>query len=409
MEHSDDIEIYSEPIRDFLEKIPSWLIRWGTSIVFVIVFVLFVLSYFIDYPDIVKAPLKLTSLDAPKPIIARATGKLQKLFIENNQEVKEGQILGYVESTTNYAAVLEVEKKGITNYNLGELQPSYQIFDEARTQYLSFKKQGLYKKRRELLLKDLVDLKQLAVNTSDQIQILQKDLDITENEYNVNKKLLEQKVIAPLELRREESKYLAKKFPLKSLETTLINNSIAQTAKQKELLDLDKTISEQENLYLQAKKTFQSNIDEWKKQYLLIAPSTGKISFSNLIQERVQVEENQELFNIIPIDEQVIGTIQIPQENFGKVKEGQKVIIKFNSYPFHEFGIVEGRIIMISLIPNPKDESYMAKISFPKGLQTSYNKQIKYHNGMKANAEIITEDMKLIVRILYNLKKVFER
>jgi multidrug efflux pump subunit AcrA (membrane-fusion protein) len=409
METVEDVEIYSESVRDFLERIPSWLIRWGISVVFLIVSALLGLTYIIHYPEMVVAPLKLTSIDAPKPILARTDGKLMQLLVVDNQKVTKGKVLGYIESTADYQAVLEVEKSGKSSGNLGEIQPAYQIFDQAQTQYFAFKRQGFYDKRKTLLQKDLADLQRLATNLEEQKVIQQEDFKISENEYQVQKKLAEQKVIAPLELKREESKFIAKKLPLKNLESSLINNSTAQTAKTKELMDLEKTISEQENLYQQAKNTFKSALDAWKQRYVLTASADGILSFSSLIQEKMQVAVNQELFNISSNHEEVLGTIQIPQENFGKVKEGQTVLIKFNSYPFQEFGAVKGQISMISLIPNPQQETYMAKIIFPNGLKTNYNKQITYRNGMKATAEIITEDIRLIERLLYNFRKAVSR
>ena len=211
------------------------------------------------------------------------------------------------------------------------------------------------------------------------------------------------------EIKREESKYIAKKLPLKNLESAIINNSTAQTSKEKELMDLEKTISEQENLYLQAKNTFQSAVNAWKQRYVLVASTEGQISFSGLIQEKMQVLNNQEIFNIASKQEQHLGTIQVPQQNFGKVKEGQEVLIKFNAYPFQEFGLVKGKIAMIASIPNSQENTYLATITFPKGLKTTYNKQITYHNGMKATAEIITEDMRLIERLLYQFRRATSR
>ena len=154
-------------------------------------------------------------------------------------------MLGYIESTTDYQTVLEAEKSGKSSGNLGELQPAYQIFDQAQTQYFAFKQQGFYDKRKSLLQKDLTDLQRLAINLEEQKIIQQEDFKISENEYQVQKQLAEQKVIAPLELKREESKFIVKKLPLKNIESSLIINSTAQTAKTKELMDLGKTISEQ--------------------------------------------------------------------------------------------------------------------------------------------------------------------
>lgn len=409
METAEDLEIYSESIRDFLERIPTWIIRWGITVLSFIILALLGLSYLIHYPEIINAPFTLTSIDAPKQIVARTDGRLLKLYITNNQKVTKGQVLGYLESTADYGEVLKAEQTGKSTGNLGELQSAYQIFNQAQTQYFAFKQQGFYEKRKQFLQKDLTDLQKLAQNITEQQAIQTEDFKISESEYATHKKLFEQKVIAPLEFKREESKYIAKKIPLKNLESAIINNSTAQTSKEKELMDLGKTISEQENLYLQARNTFQSAINTWKQRYVLVASTEGQITFSGLIQEKMQVMNNQEIFNIASKQEQHLGTIQVPQQNFGKVKEGQEVLIKFNAYPFQEFGLVKGKIAMIASIPNSQENTYLATITFPNGLKTTYNKQLTYHNGMKATAEIITEDMRLIERLLYQFRRATSR
>ena len=89
-----------------------------------------------------------------------------------------------------------------------------------------------------------------------------------------------------------------------------------------------------------------------------------------------------------------------------KIKIGQKTIIRFNSYPSEEYGTVVGEISYISEIP-AKDNTYLAKISLPNGLTTTYNKNLTFRNGMLANVEIITEDRTLASKILYQFRRTF--
>ncbi|MCD0472587.1 HlyD family secretion protein, partial [Flavobacterium sp. JAS] len=42
-------------------------------------------------------------------------------------------------------------------------------------------------------------------------------------------------------------------------------------------------------------------------------------------------------------------------------------------------------------------------------LETSYKKQIVFQQEMKGSAEIVTEDLRLIERILYQFKNIFEQ
>lgn len=96
--------------------------------------------------------------------------------------------------------------------------------------------------------------------------------------------------------------------------------------------------------------------------------------------------------------------INIPQNNFGKIESGQKVKLKFASYPYQEFGALEGKLGLINRIPT--DSGFVAKVNLPKGLLTNYNKEIAYHTGLSATAEIVTANTSLAERIFNQLISV---
>jgi HlyD family secretion protein len=97
----------------------------------------------------------------------------------------------------------------------------------------------------------------------------------------------------------------------------------------------------------------------------------------------------------------------IPQSNFGKASIGRLVLLKFQSYPFQEYGSVQGRIEFISHIPDEK--GYLAKVSFTNGLTTTYKKKIQYRDGLTASAEVITQDMRLLDRLYYSIWSQLKR
>ena len=101
-----------------------------------------------------------------------------------------------------------------------------------------------------------------------------------------------------------------------------------------------------------------------------------------------------------------MGKAQLPIERSGKVKTGQRVIIRFNNFPDQEFGIVNGIVNSISLVP--LENFYQVDIGLPDGLRTNYGKTLPVTHEMKASAEIITEDLRLIERFFMPLKKVFK-
>ena len=83
----------------------------------------------------------------------------------------------------------------------------------------------------------------------------------------------------------------------------------------------------------------------------------------------------------------------------------KKVLIKLDNYRFQEYGIVEGRVQNISLSSDDKG-NYYVDVVLPKGLKTSYNKTLVFDKELRGNAEIVTQDLRLIERFFYQIRKL---
>ncbi|GAB3734522.1 hypothetical protein GCM10027594_16100 [Hymenobacter agri] len=414
----------SEELDDIISTPPAWIVQWGITLFFLLLLAAIAGSWLIHYPDLVQVPLQLTTVNAPKPVNAKGEGTLVKLLTKEGDSVRAYQILAYLESTGDHAQILAFEKelnqlrydvsKNSTSQHtfhtdhLGELQTSYQEFEQAYTQYLSFQKAGFFPRKRLMLVKEIVDLTSLNANLGAQQQIHHRDLDLAQKEFNIQKALLQQGVIAPTDLRKQESQLLNKQLAYKQAESLLIQSYTTQTAKRKELLELDKLVAEQKSVFEQAINTLRSSIDAWKNRYVVVAPIGGRVFFSSILEEKQTLRANQELFYIDPQNSAYYGEAIIPQVNIGKVRVGQTAQIKLAGYPFEEFGMINGRVSYISQISS-KENGFMAKIILPNGLVTTYGKNIAYRNGISATASIITEDSRLIEKIFYNFRKALAR
>lgn len=67
--------------------------------------------------------------------------------------------------------------------------------------------------------------------------------------------------------------------------------------------------------------------------------------------------------------------------------------------------IVEGEVAKISLTPDDVG-NYYVDIVLPKGLKTSYNKTLPFDKELTGNADIVTQDMRLIERFFYQVRKL---
>ncbi len=86
----------------------------------------------------------------------------------------------------------------------------------------------------------------------------------------------------------------------------------------------------------------------------------------------------------------------------GKVKEGQAVNIRLENFPFEQFGMLHGQVSGISSLPI--DGKYLLTIDLPRGLVTTMNRELKFKQQLTGTTQVITEDLRLIERFIYQLR-----
>ncbi len=423
-DYPEDQERHSDDVQDIITAIPPWILRWGITLFFMVLVLIIGLSALIRYPDIIKTSLKIDSPNSPKPVVAKISGKLINLLVKENEQVKAGESLAFIESTANHNEVLRLlaslqaiqsqlqSSKPVSytaflqaeNAQLGELQAAYQVFFQEYLLYRSSINNGFYVKKKAFLQTDLTSLNKQTSQLNAEKSIQQRDLALADDEYKMHQKLAAQKVETSAELRQEESKYLAKKSPLVQTDASLIAASSNYQAKEKEIIELDNQILEEKGKFSQALNSLVSQAQDWKSKYILTASQAGKVTFAGIIQRNQVLAPNQEIFYINPGNEQFFGEMAIPQNNMGKVKEGQQVLVKLKSYPFEEYGMIRGKISYISDVPY-KDSVFISKVDFKIKNSSDQKRPIHLKQGMMADAEIITQEATIFQRLSRNIIK----
>jgi HlyD family secretion protein len=164
---------------------------------------------------------------------------------------------------------------------------------------------------------------------------------------------------------------------------------------------------QQKNLFVESLHTLQSQVADWQKKYLLIAPVAGTFSLNGFLQEKQQLQANQLVGTISPANSSFYAEIQIPQASFGKVNTNQVVQIKLESYPHEQYGMLKGHLAFVS--NRGTDSGFLGKVVFENGLVTNFKKQIEFRQGLTAKAEIITADKRLFDRLIESFRKLVSR
>jgi multidrug resistance efflux pump len=100
-EHLEKIELRSEEVQEILNKVPHWMIRWGNLLLLLLIVLLFIISWFVKYPDIISSEAIITTEIPPQKEFAKVTGKIDTIFVKDNHKVIKNQSLAIIENTAN--------------------------------------------------------------------------------------------------------------------------------------------------------------------------------------------------------------------------------------------------------------------------------------------------------------------
>ncbi|TCD20387.1 HlyD family efflux transporter periplasmic adaptor subunit [Pedobacter psychrodurus] len=436
-----DSEIYhhkqrTEQVQHIIERMPTKFGFWVSIIVGFIFTLMFVFGWLVRYPDVVPGQIVINSNISPIKLVANGSGKLKLNGIKSMDVVKEGQIIAYIENPTNPAIVFYIDsmlkninpsKESIltlknrlpSTLSLGELNSKYYAFVSSLQEYTNYKYDKLFDKQGQNLANLLVEQEKAMESAKTRVEMANKSLTYAHKFYQRDSTLFKNKVISEAELDKTEMSYIANKDALQAAINNLVQTkqSSQQTEGKIQELDIQKPEKNSElNIKLiSAYNDLVDNIKSWEQRYVFRAPFGGKVQFLKFYNENQFLQSGEQVFTIIPNNEEPLGQVVLPANGSGKVKIGQEVIVKLDNYPYMEYGSIKGHVTSISLTTNTEKtekgdmETYLALVKFDDGLKTNYGKKLDFKAEAKGSAEIITNDRKLIQRLFDNLKYVVNK
>jgi multidrug resistance efflux pump len=427
----DKIEVRSDEVQEILGQTPRWIIRWGITVLFGVLSMFLFSSWFFKYPEIITAPIAMTTENPPTPIIARTNGKITLLFVSDKEKVHSDQYLAYIENPAKFINFLETKQKLdslenlIVNYNinsinidlktdysLGDLQIGYSNFIKEIKAYKDFEKLKFHQRK-------INSFKQQIEKYTIYKNGLQEQSEIIKNEHLLNKKqfyrdslLYSQKLIPAAEFEKSEKVFLQSRCSVQDASNTIISTQIRINELEQSILELELDYAKQKNsLNNELKSEYHNLLGQYsvfEHNYILKSPVEGTVAFTKYWSTNQSVTSGELVFTVISSKpKEIIGKVKLPLQRSGKVKVGLKVIIKLDNYPYNEYGVLLGSIKSISLVPS--DNSYIVEVDLKNGLMSNYNKVLEFTQEMQGSAEIITEDMRLIERLVQPIKYILKK
>jgi HlyD family secretion protein len=294
---------------------------------------------------------------------------------------------------------------------LGDIQSDYSSFVRLYNDYFSFLRLKLYPKKITSLQKQVKMNRIYYERLWAQKQDMEADYKLINKQYKRDSLLFVKSVLSDLDLEKSKTLLIQKKYNLNVSRTLLAETQSSTIKMEQDVVDAEMEYANQtkkaQNSLIEAMNVLKSRLAFWEQSFVIKSPIAGKVSFANFWSKNQQVKKDEVVFTVIPEKQsQIIGRISLPVKGAGKVAIGQKVNIRFENFPYMEFGYLKGKVKNISLMPS--NENYIVEVELPQDMKTNYDIPLNFSQEMKGSAEIITEDLRLIQRFFNPLKSLLK-
>lgn len=420
----------TEEVSDIINRVPQRsakiVVIYLTSFIILLLF----LGFIIKYPESVSGVVTINAIQSPVRLTAPNTGRLH-LLAENNEEIKEGKIVAYIESGVDIKAFFYIDslmKYGpyellnlvipkSSHLGLGEITFHFLTLLNNIEIYNLYNKNNSFKPRMQRLLVQKSGDERLLEYLKFQSGIQYESKNILAlNFFKDSVQYYELKSINEAEFLKSKIAVLNATQNLNSLkieiEKTII--LIRDIEEQIFLLKIEETEYEQ-NLSMNLISSYhelENQISQWKQRYAIIAPYSGNLEVLRFLKENTFLNKGEEVCALIPKKNPVMAIVLIQPLGAGKVTLGQEVIIRLDDFPYVEFGTITGKVKSISMLTNSTQEfnspkevhTYQVIVELQDQLKTNYGTYLKFKHDLRGVAQILVKKRKLAERLFDNLK-----
>jgi len=402
----------SDIANSFMSKMPSSLARatlYGMLglIVFAIVW-----AYFGQTDITVNAKGLLVPKGDVKHIMTSKEGVVKKITAYEGMHVKKGEILLQLDTNIHSDTFNQLS-------NFQEL--------------LSLKNSEIIKKNTMLTLsinelertKSVIQ-KEITTKNS-MLKTYKNSFERITEQYNIFSKMFENGLISKIEMLREKDSLEKARIKIEEITTDIetykarqderVNSTKSQILQikveieriQNEINDAQRNI---EVLSLKYDKSSGFDPQSDKAQYDVIrAPVNGIISFSAVHYEKDYLKPGIKVFSILPDNRPLVAKIEIPNTGIGQIKLGQEVKIKYDAYPYQQFGVGEGVLVQVAPNSTEKDSKkqefvYESTVELKNTTIVKSGDDYPLFAGLTLTAEIVVDKKRILQFVLDFLKGV---
>ncbi|MEO1375387.1 MAG: HlyD family efflux transporter periplasmic adaptor subunit [Cyanobacteria bacterium J06635_10] len=252
-------------------------------------------------------------------------------------------------------------------------------------------KQDIAKDKQRMYEQSQSDIEQARLRLAEQQSSYQRTIDQTKAD-------IEQ---AKLRLKEQERSY----------QTLTHSGKLAILRTEEQLKNLETEVTTVKAEIAQSKSQIQA-LEFQISQRDLKATVSGRLFQLPIEKSGSVVQSGTMIAEIAPEDSPLIVRAQMATNQSGSLQKGLAVKVKFDAYPFQDYGVIEGKLLKISPTtlevdtPNGKVAAYDLEIALNQNCIPSGNKCIALRPGDTATAEVIVRQRRIIDFLLDPFKQL---
>ena len=168
-----------------------------------------------------------------------------------------------------------------------------------------------------------------------------------------------------------------------------------------EITQINAKIAETQNLLVSAQAKL--------KDKFLKAPIDGVVLSLGLKNAGKVVQAGQTIAEIAPQNEPLVLSAILPNKEAGFAEKGMPVQVKFDAYPYQDYGVISGKVISISADAEPNErlgEVYRVKVALERDHIIDNQKMIKFKAGQTATADIVIRRRRIVDVLLDPIRQL---
>lgn len=333
-------------------------------------------------------------------VLAPATGVVTRLDAVEGARVQVGAALAVV--SVPRATLASGDTQVALEQQLGQRQAGLMSAWEAQQRQLQAQAQGT-REQLAIAQRELRQIESEVATRWDQIRIANETLERL-------RRLEDGQYVSVLQIKQQEAAVLEYTGQMQALQRQAIGTRrlIAQLQQTVRELPAQGQASEA-GFKRELAQLEQERVQTQASGALVVkAPVTGVVA-TQVTKPGQAVQAGQPLMTLLPGDGRLEAELLVPSRAIGFIESGDRVLLRYQAFPYQKFGHQEGRVSAISRSALSADEvealsgnarqsepPYRITVSLAQQAITAYGKQEGLKPGMLVDADVLGERRTII-------------